>query len=515
MIIGNNLDLTIYGANSTDVTLQNDKVYEIDSLFIALLTNGDASVDYNLVVNSSKADTSLITNVTLFGETVQNLTLTDYNETNVKYLPTEQTNQISVFSQAVPNIHVTYTTPDLVDKKNRNWTFSFTFPDKFLLKMPSQAHVIDMEPPAFLTPTDEQNLWGFGPGKVKVSYVIGPLGTREEAQASMRGVQEAMKDARLKYNHIVLNNVTLLFDTARSNLKQGKYLETVTYSNKALNLLQNTGQEFVLANNSISQAENNIENKRNNGFDTTQAERTLITARKLFESGEYKKTQFFAKQILGEYEPKLGSLSLIETNFTFIAISIIAVSIFAIVISLAIKKRQNTAIGNIGNPSTALSSADDFQDSMEGPKDNLNIRENNAVKQNGSPVHFMTSDSSNEELEVKNYLDEVVKEVANVRKNNEVDNPANLLPNDHLSNRSLAGVVSKMKSDKPYLRNEDKDLLDFLREKEGSAFESEIRIKFVLPRTSLWRLIKRLEREELVEIRKIGGQNLIKLRIDG
>jgi uncharacterized membrane protein len=53
-----------------------------------------------------------------------------------------------------------------------------------------------------------------------------------------------------------------------------------------------------------------------------------------------------------------------------------------------------------------------------------------------------------------------------------------------------------------------------LCDKEGTAFESEIRNKFILPRTSLWRLIKRLEREELLEVRKIGGQNLIKLRLE-
>jgi len=35
----------------------------------------------------------------------------------------------------------------------------------------------------------------------------------------------------------------------------------------------------------------------------------------------------------------------------------------------------------------------------------------------------------------------------------------------------------------------------------------------LLPKTSIWRLVKRLERLELVEIVKIGGQNLIKLKI--
>jgi uncharacterized membrane protein len=54
-----------------------------------------------------------------------------------------------------------------------------------------------------------------------------------------------------------------------------------------------------------------------------------------------------------------------------------------------------------------------------------------------------------------------------------------------------------------------------LAQNQGAAFESEIRNHFQeLPKTTIWRLIKRLEREECIEIRKAAGQNLIKLRFD-
>ena len=65
----------------------------------------------------------------------------------------------------------------------------------------------------------------------------------------------------------------------------------------------------------------------------------------------------------------------------------------------------------------------------------------------------------------------------------------------------------------PDLKREDRDVLYFLARNEGAAFEGEIRTKFLLPKTSIWRLVKRLERLELIEIVKIGGQNLIKLKI--
>nr|MDQ4050463.1 hypothetical protein [Thermoproteota archaeon] len=78
----------------------------------------------------------------------------------------------------------------------------------------------------------------------------------------------------------------------------------------------------------------------------------------------------------------------------------------------------------------------------------------------------------------------------------------------------LSRIVGNILTEKPHLRPEDQQVLKFLAEKEGAVFESEIRSKFQIPKTTIWRLVKRLEREELVEIRKAGGQNLIKLRFE-
>lgn len=65
---------------------------------------------------------------------------------------------------------------------------------------------------------------------------------------------------------------------------------------------------------------------------------------------------------------------------------------------------------------------------------------------------------------------------------------------------------------KPELRQEDKDMVSYISEKGGQVYESELRKKFLLPRTTTWRAVKRLEREGIIEIEKIDQQNLIKLR---
>ena len=65
---------------------------------------------------------------------------------------------------------------------------------------------------------------------------------------------------------------------------------------------------------------------------------------------------------------------------------------------------------------------------------------------------------------------------------------------------------------RPELRQEDKEIVAFISEKGGQVFESELRKKFLLPRTTTWRAVKRLEREGIVEIEKVDQQNLIKLQ---
>jgi uncharacterized membrane protein len=65
----------------------------------------------------------------------------------------------------------------------------------------------------------------------------------------------------------------------------------------------------------------------------------------------------------------------------------------------------------------------------------------------------------------------------------------------------------------PQLKKEDREVIEFLAEKGGQAFEAEIRERFPdMPRTSLWRLVRRLERLEIVEVKKIGLENQVQLK---
>ncbi|MFQ6053154.1 MAG: helix-turn-helix transcriptional regulator [Candidatus Bathyarchaeia archaeon] len=64
----------------------------------------------------------------------------------------------------------------------------------------------------------------------------------------------------------------------------------------------------------------------------------------------------------------------------------------------------------------------------------------------------------------------------------------------------------------PDLRLDDREVIRFLIESGGEAFAAEIRERFGIPRTSAWRMIRRLQREGIVEVRNVRGQSLVRIR---
>jgi uncharacterized membrane protein len=73
-------------------------------------------------------------------------------------------------------------------------------------------------------------------------------------------------------------------------------------------------------------------------------------------------------------------------------------------------------------------------------------------------------------------------------------------------------VIEKVFEKEKYLRPEEVQVIRFLGEKKGTAFEAELYEKLNLPRTTTWRLLKRLEKMEIVDIRKSRRQNVVSIR---
>lgn len=63
------------------------------------------------------------------------------------------------------------------------------------------------------------------------------------------------------------------------------------------------------------------------------------------------------------------------------------------------------------------------------------------------------------------------------------------------------------------LRSEEIEVIRYLKERGGRALEAELRERFpYIPRTSMWRLIRRLEKQGIVQVRKVGLQNVVELK---
>lgn len=73
-------------------------------------------------------------------------------------------------------------------------------------------------------------------------------------------------------------------------------------------------------------------------------------------------------------------------------------------------------------------------------------------------------------------------------------------------------ISSDIAQSEQEMREDDKKLVAFLDQNGGQAFEKDLRKKFLMPRTTMWRAVKRLERQGIIEIEKKDFQNLVKLK---
>ena len=60
--------------------------------------------------------------------------------------------------------------------------------------------------------------------------------------------------------------------------------------------------------------------------------------------------------------------------------------------------------------------------------------------------------------------------------------------------------------------SEEKMAIQFLIDNNGEAFEAELYDYVKLPRTTTWRMVKRLKRMDIITVTKFRRQNLVRLK---
>jgi len=149
---------------------QSFSTFTPDSIFLALFANGDALVEYDiLMANATNATATFAgkVKVKLFGTNINELIVTDLDD---KILPVKIGTQgeIEITRGNATGARISYLTPDLINKAGRTWTFNLEAPIEVAIKMPADSVPIDYGANVpTLSPIGSQTLLTFKAGTLQ------------------------------------------------------------------------------------------------------------------------------------------------------------------------------------------------------------------------------------------------------------------------------------------------------------------------------------------------------------
>ncbi|MDW0141719.1 MAG: hypothetical protein QOK82_01240, partial [Nitrososphaeraceae archaeon] len=114
--------------------------YQVNSVFIGILSNGDSIVQYDLRLKSNISEITL----PLIGGNINEILVRNYLSKYLTYTFNSVTNEIKINSQNEWQIRITYQTPDLVNKQEREWSFLIDSAFPFTVKLPNDAVVTNL-----------------------------------------------------------------------------------------------------------------------------------------------------------------------------------------------------------------------------------------------------------------------------------------------------------------------------------------------------------------------------------
>src|SRR5918996_783188 len=449
------------------------------SLFIALFANGEALVEHNVGIEDPLAEEIRIR---LFGEDIRDLIVVDYEDNVVEFNSGEMPNEIILNRPNASNLKISYTTSDFLSKDRREWIFSLNSTISVSVKLPPDSILTDPgENPSIVLVGDQQILT-YKPGNIRFVYIIGTLGTEEQSNIVITAAESTIVEINNNHLGIVLTSARDLLQRAIDARDDRIFTEAERLADQANDAAIATGREYTAAQEALANAEAQINSASagGGGLDNAVTMQMLQQANTEFAIGNYTEARNSAQDA--------------------VAAAAVAGGIGTIVF---FRKRRRS------KPVPELHKANDL------PKTNTNNKDTSSR----APAVFRLTNSV-APVKPKQDIVQVEEEQEMAGSMEEAATTTSIPPmprtisDSQIDSSVLSHIVGNMLVERPHLRPEDQEVLKFLAEKEGAAFESEIRSKFQLPKTTIWRLVKRLEREELVEIRKAGGQNLIKLRFE-
>ena len=437
--------------------------YQVNSVFIGILSNGDSIVQYDLRLKSNTSEITL----PLIGGNINEILVRNYLSKYLAYTFNSVTNEIKINSQNESQIRITYQTPDLVNKQEREWSFLIDSAFPFTVKLPNDAVVTNLgeQSPSLIRKLGGQNLLSFDKGRISIDYVIGYAGTREQATISINSAELDLAKAESEHLGINLGSVKDILLNAKTALNQSNFIDAERLATNASDLSSTITESFEVSKEMMSNATRKIEVFQDMNVDTSQASEFVSKSNIEFSQGNYPKAIEYATLALNSLDVPRQEQPFLYSSTAYLLLIPLAVS-FGFFILRKYKRKSNPQVQDTVNKNDPYNS--DNQTNI--------YKENSFIEQQSPGEEQTNTEVTPEKSNLQNFVSDAIRQKGN-------------------------------------LKPEEKDILLYISEKEGAAFEGEIRNKFILPKTSLWRLIKRLERENLIEVTKIGGQNLIKLKL--
>jgi uncharacterized membrane protein len=471
------------------------------SLFIALFANGEALVEHNVGIEDPLAEEIRIR---LFGEDIRDLIVVDYEDNVVEFNSGEMPNEIILNRPNASNLKISYTTSDFLSKDRREWIFSLNSTISVSVKLPPDSILTDPgENPSIVLVGDQQILT-YKPGNIRFVYIIGTLGTEEQANIVITAAESTIVEINNNHLGIVLTSARDLLQRAIDARDDRRFTEAERLADQANDAAIATGREYTAAQEALANVEAQINSASagGGGLDNAVTMQMLQQANTEFAIGNYTEARNSAQDAVAALDDRPAQPE-IPIPVTIIAIAVAAAAVAGGIGTIVFFRKRRRS-----KPVPELHKANDL------PKTNTNNKDTSSR----APAVFRLTNSVapvkpkqdivqvEEEQEMAGSMEEAAT--------TSIPPMPRTISDSQIDSSVLSHIVGNILVERPHLRPEDQEVLKFLAEKEGAAFESEIRSKFQLPKTTIWRLVKRLEREELVEIRKAGGQNLIKLRFE-
>lgn len=403
--------------------------YTPESLLVTIFADGKTQVEYRL----STEETVPTLTVPLFGTVFEQLLVVDEDDLLVDNRV--QDGYLTVDTFGASSIFITYTTPDLVNKAGRLWTFIIDAPIDSSIRLPKDSVIIGLNKiPDSMRLSENQYVLIMPKGHNEISYVIGALGTKEHAAVAISEAEKVVSEQ--KNRGIVVSGAESKLNEAKQAFDNGKYADAEILANDAKTIANNASHNASLASNALSEAEVAIKGGEDQGIDVSNAKQLFGQAGQEYVNGNYDRALSLAQQAK---TVALDARAIPIDSFdpTYMVVGVVAASAAGVAGAAAYMRSRKRIV---------------IEKTASGVPTELVVKERRIID------------------------------------------------------------LNKIFAEKPYLRDDDKDTINFIAEKGGEAFESEIRNKFELPKTTVWRLVKRLEREDLVEVKKAGGQNLIRIR---